>query len=90
MARSSLQGPLTSVGERGHTRTEASVEPRSSKLRLFCLLRSSVTPHLPPSSLTCSVPLHAGLLLSLLQDRKWDQAARLCRFIKVCWLSRTL
>lgn len=32
--------------------------------------------------LSHSIPPHAAILLGLLQDRRWDQAARLCRFVK--------
>lgn len=32
--------------------------------------------------LTAAVQGHAPLLLGLLQDRRWEQAARLCRFVK--------
>lgn len=42
-----------------------------------CLVRRS-----DGTQLVASVPLHASLLLGLLQDRRWDQAARLCRFVK--------
>lgn len=34
--------------------------------------------------LTSNALSHAPILLGLLQDRRWDQAARLCRFVKVC------